>query len=65
MMMTATLTGPWLNPEDLPKLQEDPSYPYQHMNDFNKIFSNIPLSVPKQMRDGIKAVYNAHLARST
>ena len=59
VQMTATMTGPWLNPDYKSDLQMDPSYPYQHMNDFDKIFNNIPLSVSGQMRNEIKAVYNA------
>jgi len=59
IQMTGTMQGPWLNPAFVDKLKEDPSYPYQHMNDFDQIFSHIPLSVPKSMRDQIEAVYNA------
>lgn len=57
--MTATVQGPWLNPEYKERLVADPAYPYVHMNEFDQIFSQIPLSVPAAMRDAIKDVYNA------
>jgi hypothetical protein len=59
IQMTGTMQTTWLNPSFQEKLKADSSYPYQHMNDFDQIFSGIPLSVPAQMRDLIKQVYNA------
>lgn len=59
VIITATMTTTWLNPEFEQKLQTDPAYPYEHMSEFNLIFSKMPLSVPMQMRQGIQAIYNA------
>ena len=63
MQLTATMTSAWLNPGYKEKLHENPAYPYQHMSDFDQIFSGIPLSVPMAMRNEIKAVYNAQGAQ--
>ncbi|MEM8931442.1 MAG: hypothetical protein AAGE94_09720 [Acidobacteriota bacterium] len=63
IQMTATVQGPWLNPDYKQRLIDDPSYPYVHMNEFDQIFSLIPLSVPAAMRDAIKDVYNAQGAQ--
>lgn len=58
VQMTATLNSVWLNTEYLETLQNDPSYPYTHLNDFNIIFNKIPLSVPRTMRDLMIEVFN-------
>ena len=58
IQITNTLTSDWINPDYIDVLRDDPGYPYQHMNDFNKIFNKIPLSVPKKMLDDIKEIYN-------
>lgn len=59
IQMTAVVQGQWVNPDYVTKIQNDPSYPYTHMNDFNTIFNKIPVSVPLQMRNDIQDVYNA------
>ncbi|NVJ71580.1 MAG: hypothetical protein HWE08_14565 [Alphaproteobacteria bacterium] len=59
MQLTGTLQTQWVNPQYTEKLQNDPSYPYVHMNDFDTIFNQIPPTVPALMRDQIKQVYNA------
>ncbi|MFK0732132.1 MAG: VWA domain-containing protein [Gloeotrichia echinulata GP01] len=57
IQLTEVMQVSWVNPKYKEKLQENPDYPYNHTNDFNLIFSNIPLSVPKQMRDLIRQIY--------
>ncbi len=59
IQMTATVQTKWINPEYVKNLEENPSYPYEHMAEFNIIFNEIPLSVPRLMRDKIKDVYSA------
>jgi hypothetical protein len=58
IQMTNTLNTVWLNPEYKETLQKDSAFPYTHLNDFNTIYSNIPLSVSKQMRDYMIEVFN-------
>lgn len=59
IQLTGTVQVAWLNPDFKDELKRDPSYPYQHMNDFDQIFSGIPLTVPQTMRNLIKDIYNA------
>jgi hypothetical protein len=59
IQMTITLQSIWVNPDFEKELQDDPSFPYTNMNDFDLIFNKIPVSVPKKMRDYIKNIYNA------
>ncbi|CAC9976502.1 hypothetical protein [Flavobacterium panici] len=58
IQMTNTLNTVWLNPEYKEILEKDSAYPYTHLNDFNRIYSKIPLSVSKQMRDYMIEVFN-------
>lgn len=58
IQMTNTLNTVWLNPKFKEIIQKDSSYPYTHLNDFNTIYSNIPVSVSKQMRDYMIEVFN-------
>ncbi|WP_163407872.1 hypothetical protein [Flavobacterium ajazii] len=58
IQMTNTLNTVWLNPDYKKELEKDPSYPYVHLNDFNKIYNKTPLSVSKQMRDYMIEVFN-------
>ncbi|MDF1800234.1 MAG: hypothetical protein P1V81_13725 [Planctomycetota bacterium] len=58
VQMTGTMQVNWLNPEFEDQLKEDASYPYNHLNDFDKIFNQIPLTVPATTRDMIKNVYS-------
>ena len=57
IQMTATLQTTWLNPDFEEILAEDPAYPFTHLDEFDKIFNKIPLSVPKKMRDDMKNIY--------
>ncbi|MEM8931443.1 MAG: hypothetical protein AAGE94_09725 [Acidobacteriota bacterium] len=57
--MTAVLQTRWVNPEVIPILRADPSYPYVHLEQFDRIFSRIPSSVPSTMRRAILDVYAA------
>lgn len=57
--VTGVLNAFWLNPAYKATLQADPGYPYEHINNFDQIYSLIPLTVPTTMRDQIKAVWNA------
>lgn len=59
IQMTAVVQTQWVNPQYKDKIQNDPSYAYVHMNDFDTIFNQIPATVPAQMRNEIKDVYNA------
>jgi len=56
MQMTSTLMGPWFNTDYTEKVRGNPSYVYQHIEEFNKIFNKIPLSVPETMLNQIKDV---------
>jgi hypothetical protein len=58
IQMTATLNSVWLNPAYKETLQNDPAFPYTHMNDFDVIYNQIPASVPRKMRDLMKEVFN-------
>ena len=58
IQMTNTLNTVWLNPDYKVTIEKDPTYPYTHLNDFNKIYSKIPVSVSKQMRDYMIEVFN-------
>ncbi len=59
MLLTGVVQTTWIDPQFAPILQKDRNYPYEHMNDFDQIFSGIPATVPAMMLDQIKAVYNA------
>ncbi|WP_406844556.1 hypothetical protein [Flavobacterium soyae] len=58
IQMTSTLNTVWLNPKFKEIIEKDSSYPYTHLNDFNTIYSKIPVSVSKQMRDYMIEVFN-------
>jgi len=58
IQMTNTLNTVWINPEYLETIQNDSSFPYTHLNDFNVIYNKIPVSVSKQMRDYMIEVFN-------
>ena len=49
LMMTDILLTQWINPAYIPIVEENPSYPYLHTNNFNEIFSRIPESAPEEM----------------
>lgn len=52
MIMTNTLLGKWLNKDEYEsKIRNDRSYIYTHINEFSKIFSKMPLTVPQRMCD--------------
>ena len=59
IQLTDVVQNKWINPDYVKKLEDDPSYPYEHMTDFNTIFSEIPRSVPLLMRNQIIDVYSA------
>lgn len=58
VQMTNTLNTVWVNPDFKDLIRKDPSYPYVHLNDFGKIYNEMPVSVPKQMRDYMIEVFN-------
>ncbi len=58
IQMTNTLNTVWLNPAYSETIQNDSSYPYTHLNDFNDIYNKIPTSVSKKMRDHMIEVFN-------
>lgn len=57
IQMTDTLNTIWINPDYIHIIKADPSYPYLHINEFDIIYSNIPISVPKDMRDTMKEIF--------
>lgn len=42
IQVTDTLNTVWINPEYILVLKDEPSYPYTHIDEFSKIYSEIP-----------------------
>ncbi|WP_316636382.1 hypothetical protein [uncultured Flavobacterium sp.] len=57
IQVTDALNIVWINPEYIPVLKKDPSYPYTHIADFEKIYSQIPATVPKEMKNLMINIY--------
>ncbi len=59
IQITNTLQTIWVSEDYIEVLKDDPSYPYTNLNNFDKIFGEIPASVSKQMRTYIVDIYSA------
>lgn len=59
----ATLTfymfNTWLSDSFKAKVKADPDYPYQHMNNFNQIFGEMPMGMPGTILTSITVVFQA------
>ena len=57
IQITDVLNTVWINPQYILILKNDPSYPYDHIDEFGKIYNKIPETVPKEMKELMIEIY--------
>ncbi|WP_163407873.1 hypothetical protein [Flavobacterium ajazii] len=58
IQITDVLNTVWINPDYVLVLKKDPSYPYEHIDEFEKIYAKIPETVPKEMKELMMEIYS-------
>lgn len=57
IQITDALNTVWINPQFILKLKENPSYPYEHLDEFAAIYNQIPKTVPNTMIELMINIY--------
>ncbi|MGO4771056.1 hypothetical protein ACEN2I_05295 [Flavobacterium sp. W22_SRS_FK3] len=57
IQITDALNTVWINPKFILKLKENPSYPYEHIDEFAAIYNQIPKTVPNAMIELMINIY--------
>ncbi|MBZ4042054.1 hypothetical protein [Flavobacterium hibisci] len=57
IQITDTLNTVWINPEFIPILKQKPSFPYEHIDEFENVYNQIPKTVPNKMIELMIKIY--------